>query len=103
MQKTKTSLSSSVTDKSPKDTLDVPIVPFFHVINGHPDYFTTSLYSGRIPSSPTLATAPKAVCGSISPTTPLTPIQSSPFSSPPTRPTYSRPGTNWCSGSSQNA
>ncbi|KAL5775354.1 hypothetical protein ACOSP7_012911 [Xanthoceras sorbifolium] len=42
------SLSSSVTDKSPKGTVDAPIVPLLHVINGHPDYFTTSSCSGRI-------------------------------------------------------
>ncbi|KAK2644488.1 hypothetical protein Ddye_019683 [Dipteronia dyeriana] len=42
------SLSSSITDKSPKGTLDLPIVPLINVINSHPDYFTTSSCSGRV-------------------------------------------------------
>ncbi|KAK3188377.1 hypothetical protein Dsin_027938 [Dipteronia sinensis] len=42
------SLSSSITDKSPKGTLDEPIVPLINVINSHPDYFTTSSCSGRV-------------------------------------------------------
>ncbi|XP_044495394.1 tRNA wybutosine-synthesizing protein 2/3/4 isoform X2 [Mangifera indica] len=42
------SLSSSVTDKSPKGTLDTPIIPLIDALNSHPNYFTTSSCSGRI-------------------------------------------------------
>ncbi|MQL85841.1 hypothetical protein Taro_018373, partial [Colocasia esculenta] len=35
-------------DKSPKGTLDSPIVPLLHAINRHPSFFTTSSCSGRI-------------------------------------------------------
>jgi len=35
-------------DKSPKGSLDEPIAPLVHAINGHPDYVTTSCCSGRI-------------------------------------------------------
>lgn len=42
------SLGSTETDKSPKGTLDAPIIPLLDVINGHPSYFTTSSCSGRI-------------------------------------------------------
>ena len=35
-------------DKSPKGTLDLPIVPLLDAINRHPSYFTTSSCSGRI-------------------------------------------------------
>ncbi|XP_062013510.1 tRNA wybutosine-synthesizing protein 2/3/4 [Rosa rugosa] len=45
---TLTSLRSEVTDKSPKGTVDTPIIPLLDVINGHRDYFTTSSCSGRI-------------------------------------------------------
>ncbi|KAK6283553.1 hypothetical protein POUND7_002505 [Theobroma cacao] len=42
------SLSSNETDKSPKGTLDTPIIPLLDAINNHPSYFTTSSCSGRI-------------------------------------------------------
>ncbi|XP_062088464.1 tRNA wybutosine-synthesizing protein 2/3/4 [Humulus lupulus] len=42
------SLKSTETDKSPKGTLDIPIVPLINTINAHPSYFTTSSCSGRI-------------------------------------------------------
>ncbi|XP_031253784.1 tRNA wybutosine-synthesizing protein 2/3/4 isoform X1 [Pistacia vera] len=42
------SLNSSVTDKSPKGTLDTPIIPLINALNSHPNYFTTSSCSGRI-------------------------------------------------------
>ncbi|PON43912.1 BTB-kelch protein [Parasponia andersonii] len=42
------SLCSTKTDKSPKGTLDVPIIPLVNTINSHPSYFTTSSCSGRI-------------------------------------------------------
>ncbi|KAL6197629.1 hypothetical protein ACLB2K_033235 [Fragaria x ananassa] len=45
---TLTSLRSEVTDKSPKGTVDTPIIPLLDVINRHRDYFTTSSCSGRI-------------------------------------------------------
>ncbi|XP_031505706.1 tRNA wybutosine-synthesizing protein 2/3/4 [Nymphaea colorata] len=35
-------------DKSPKGSLDVPIIPLLDAINAHPSYFTTSSCSGRI-------------------------------------------------------
>ncbi|XP_078437023.1 met-10+ like family protein / kelch repeat-containing protein isoform X1 [Wolffia australiana] len=35
-------------DKSPKGTLDLPIVPLLQFINGNPSFFTTSSCSGRI-------------------------------------------------------
>ncbi|XVF40751.1 hypothetical protein PTKIN_Ptkin01aG0140400 [Pterospermum kingtungense] len=50
----------SNTDKSPKGTLDAPIIPLLNALNNHPSYFTTSSCSGRIsilsqpnPSNPT--------------------------------------------------
>ncbi|KAL4628383.1 hypothetical protein ACB092_05G234400 [Castanea dentata] len=42
------SLASSDTDKSPKGTLDTPILPLINTLNNHPCYFTTSSCSGRI-------------------------------------------------------
>ncbi|XWS12834.1 hypothetical protein CRYUN_Cryun37aG0124300 [Craigia yunnanensis] len=42
------SLSSNETDKSPKGTLDTPIIPLLNALNNHPSYFTTSSCSGRI-------------------------------------------------------
>ncbi|KAL6200966.1 hypothetical protein ACLB2K_024681 [Fragaria x ananassa] len=45
---TLTSLRSEETDKSPKGTVDTPIIPLLDVINRHRDYFTTSSCSGRI-------------------------------------------------------
>lgn len=35
-------------DKSPKGYVDELVLPFFELINGHPDYVTTSSCSGRI-------------------------------------------------------
>ncbi|KAJ4703910.1 tRNA wybutosine-synthesizing protein 2/3/4 [Melia azedarach] len=45
---TLSSLNSSLTDKSPKGTVDAPIIPLLNVLNSHPNYFTTSSCSGRI-------------------------------------------------------
>ncbi|WCJ20164.1 tRNA wybutosine-synthesizing protein 2/3/4 [Euphorbia peplus] len=45
---TLSSLSSSDIDKSPKGTVDAPIIPLLNSINSHPSYFTTSSCSGRI-------------------------------------------------------
>ncbi|KAJ8761812.1 hypothetical protein K2173_004661 [Erythroxylum novogranatense] len=42
------SLGSSETDKSPKGTLDAPIIPLLITLNAHPSFFTTSSCSGRI-------------------------------------------------------
>ncbi|KAK7264475.1 hypothetical protein RJT34_32084 [Clitoria ternatea] len=42
------SLSSTEADKSPKGTLDTPIIPLINTLNNHPSYFTTSSCSGRI-------------------------------------------------------
>ncbi|KAF6168117.1 hypothetical protein GIB67_011502 [Kingdonia uniflora] len=42
------SMASTSTDKSPKGTLDAPIIPLLNSINNHPSYFTTSSCSGRI-------------------------------------------------------
>lgn len=42
------SLGLSETDKSPKGSLDTPIIPLINAINSHPSYFTTSSCSGRI-------------------------------------------------------
>jgi tRNA wybutosine-synthesizing protein 3 len=35
-------------DKSPKGFIDAPILDLMHVINIHPDYYTTSSCSGRV-------------------------------------------------------
>ncbi|KAI8068811.1 methyltransferase TYW3-domain-containing protein [Thamnidium elegans] len=35
-------------DKSPKGFIDEPILDLMHVINSHPDYYTTSSCSGRV-------------------------------------------------------
>lgn len=35
-------------DASPKGTIDVPLLPLIHLINTHPDMFTTSSCSGRV-------------------------------------------------------
>ncbi|KAI8393757.1 tRNA wybutosine-synthesizing protein [Radiomyces spectabilis] len=35
-------------DKSPKGFVDAPILDLIHIINEHPDYYTTSSCSGRI-------------------------------------------------------
>ncbi|XP_027332177.1 tRNA wybutosine-synthesizing protein 2/3/4 isoform X2 [Abrus precatorius] len=42
------SLCSTESDKSPKGTLDAPIIPLLNTLNQNPDYFTTSSCSGRI-------------------------------------------------------
>ncbi|XP_058094324.1 tRNA wybutosine-synthesizing protein 2/3/4 isoform X2 [Magnolia sinica] len=41
-------MSSEESDKSPKGTLDAPIIPLLKILNLHPSYFTTSSCSGRI-------------------------------------------------------
>ncbi|XP_048317963.2 tRNA wybutosine-synthesizing protein 2/3/4 [Ziziphus jujuba] len=57
------SLGCTETDKSPKGTLDTPIIPLLDAINSHPCYFTTSSCSGRISilsqPSPTATSKPK--------------------------------------------
>lgn len=35
-------------DKSPKGFIDAPILDVMHVINNHPEYYTTSSCSGRV-------------------------------------------------------
>lgn len=35
-------------DKSPKGFIDAPILDLMHVINNHPEYYTTSSCSGRV-------------------------------------------------------
>ncbi|KAK4284380.1 hypothetical protein QN277_001222 [Acacia crassicarpa] len=42
------SLSSVEADKSPKGSLDTPIIPLLNTINQHPCFYTTSSCSGRI-------------------------------------------------------
>ncbi|KAK9022971.1 hypothetical protein V6N11_003207 [Hibiscus sabdariffa] len=42
------SLSSNEADKSPKGSLDTPIIPLINALNNHLSYFTTSSCSGRI-------------------------------------------------------
>ncbi|XP_030469651.1 tRNA wybutosine-synthesizing protein 2/3/4 [Syzygium oleosum] len=42
------SLGRSDADRSPKGSLDAPIVPLLATINRHPSYYTTSSCSGRI-------------------------------------------------------
>lgn len=41
-------MASSAADKSPKGTIDAPIIPLLNILNQHPSYFTTSSCSGRI-------------------------------------------------------
>ncbi|KAF5200292.1 tRNA wybutosine-synthesizing protein 2/3/4 [Thalictrum thalictroides] len=55
---TLSSISSTEIDKSPKGTLDIPILPLLKALNLHPSYFTTSSCSGRISilSQPSLST-----------------------------------------------
>ncbi|GAU18390.1 hypothetical protein TSUD_202790, partial [Trifolium subterraneum] len=45
---TLTSLNSTESDKSPKGSLDTPIIPLINTLNKNPNYFTTSSCSGRI-------------------------------------------------------
>lgn len=55
-------MNSPAPDKSPKGTIDAPIIPLLTSINSHPSYFTTSSCSGRISilSQPTASpSAPK--------------------------------------------
>ncbi|KAJ4980614.1 hypothetical protein NE237_031451 [Protea cynaroides] len=54
-------MASEEADKSPKGTLDRPIIPLLRAINQHPSYFTTSSCSGRISilSQPLQATSTK--------------------------------------------
>ncbi|XP_047941787.1 tRNA wybutosine-synthesizing protein 2/3/4 isoform X1 [Salvia hispanica] len=55
-------MNSEAPDKSPKGTIDAPIIPLLTSINSHPSYFTTSSCSGRISilSQPILSpSAPK--------------------------------------------
>ncbi|KAK9267461.1 hypothetical protein L1049_009887 [Liquidambar formosana] len=59
------SLGSTETDKSPKGTLDTPIIPLLKTLNLHHSYFTTSSCSGRISilSQPTNSTTNKKAKG----------------------------------------
>ncbi|XP_043692125.1 tRNA wybutosine-synthesizing protein 2/3/4 [Telopea speciosissima] len=57
-------IASEEADKSPKGTLDTPIIPLIRALNQHHSYFTTSSCSGRIsilsqPSQTTSTTATK--------------------------------------------
>ncbi|KAL7213528.1 hypothetical protein ACSBR2_016123 [Camellia fascicularis] len=53
------SMISPEPDKSPKGTIDTPIIPLLNTINSHPCFFTTSSCSGRISvlSQPPIAAA----------------------------------------------
>ncbi|XP_058753871.1 tRNA wybutosine-synthesizing protein 2/3/4 isoform X1 [Vicia villosa] len=42
------SLNSTESDKSPKGSLDTPIIPLINTLNQNPNFFTTSSCSGRI-------------------------------------------------------
>ncbi|KAJ1405583.1 tRNA wybutosine-synthesizing protein [Sesbania bispinosa] len=59
------SLDSTESDKSPKGTLDAPIIPLLNTLNQNPNYFTTSSCSGRISilSQPLLSTSKKKARG----------------------------------------
>ncbi|KAJ4828742.1 hypothetical protein Tsubulata_025157 [Turnera subulata] len=57
------SLSSSSPDKSPKGTVDAPIIPLLQAINSHPCFYTTSSCSGRI----SILATPKPLPNSPSP------------------------------------
>ncbi|KAI4311988.1 hypothetical protein MLD38_036848 [Melastoma candidum] len=59
---TLSSLGGAGNDKSPKGTIDAPIISLLEAINRHPDYFTTSSCSGRISvfSHPTASPAEDA-------------------------------------------
>ncbi|KAK9151781.1 hypothetical protein Syun_010090 [Stephania yunnanensis] len=54
-------MSMASTDKSPKGSIDTPIIPLLDSINSHPSFFTTSSCSGRISilSTPAADAAPK--------------------------------------------
>ena len=45
-------------DKSPKGSIDAPILPLVRALNGHADYVTTSSCSGRIALYETSGRAP---------------------------------------------
>ncbi|CAM8906693.1 unnamed protein product [Rhodiola kirilowii] len=62
---TLSSLGASETDKSPKGSLDTPIIPLLNAINLHPNYYTTSSCSGRVSilSTPTSSTVQKKARG----------------------------------------
>lgn len=60
------SMNSPEPDKSPKGSIDTPILPLLAAVNSHPSYFTTSSCSGRIsifahPTTP--STNPKKAKG----------------------------------------
>ncbi|XP_015574248.1 tRNA wybutosine-synthesizing protein 2/3/4 isoform X1 [Ricinus communis] len=48
LKRKEATLSSLKTDKSPKGTIDTPIIPLLNSLNSHHSYFTTSSCSGRI-------------------------------------------------------
>ncbi|KMT04175.1 hypothetical protein BVRB_8g186230 [Beta vulgaris subsp. vulgaris] len=52
-------MNSTETDKSPKGTIDTPIIPLLNTINNHPSYYTTSSCSGRISIFSHLPNKPK--------------------------------------------
>ncbi|CAI0468320.1 unnamed protein product [Linum tenue] len=58
---------SSESDKSPKGSIDAPIIPLLDAINAHPSYYTTSSCSGRISilsqPKPSAATTAKKKAG----------------------------------------
>ncbi|CAH9106433.1 unnamed protein product [Cuscuta epithymum] len=60
-------MNSPEPDKSPKGSIDAPIVPLLTTINSHPSYFTTSSCSGRISifahPTPPSSTNPKKAKG----------------------------------------
>ncbi|CAO2842541.1 unnamed protein product [Amaranthus hypochondriacus] len=56
---TMASIASTEIDKSPKGTIDTPIIPLLNTINNHPCYFTTSSCSGRISIFSHLPNKPK--------------------------------------------
>ncbi|XP_021766875.1 tRNA wybutosine-synthesizing protein 2/3/4-like [Chenopodium quinoa] len=56
---TMAAISSTELDKSPKGTIDAPIIPLLNTINNHPSYYTTSSCSGRISIFSHLPNKPK--------------------------------------------
>ncbi|KAL2931413.1 tRNA wybutosine-synthesizing protein 2/3/4 [Bienertia sinuspersici] len=56
---TMAAIASTEVDKSPKGTIDAPIIPLLNTINNHPSYFTTSSCSGRISIFSHLPNKPK--------------------------------------------
>ncbi|KAL3519466.1 hypothetical protein ACH5RR_017615 [Cinchona calisaya] len=66
---TMASMNSPEADKSPKGTIDTPIIPLLTAINSHSSFFTTSSCSGRIsifsqPLNPNPSSKKKAKGGS---------------------------------------